>query len=232
MAHTKIQEDLFALQDLSYRDFNAKLIPNIDKETMIGIRVPHLRSFAKGLKKENELGDFMEKLPHKYFEENLLHGILLSEEKDYRTLIKGLDEFLPYVDNWAACDLISPKIFKKHRKDLKENAFRWMNSKEPYTIRFGIKVMMEHYLDEDFEEEFLREIGKISSEEYYVNMMIAWYLATALAKQYKVTISLLEDGFLSDWVQNKTIQKAIESYRVGDEEKKYLKTLKRKKKRG
>ncbi|MEE5994608.1 MAG: DNA alkylation repair protein [Oscillospiraceae bacterium] len=222
-----IQEKLFSMQDIQYKDFNAKLLPNIDKDSIIGVRTPELRKFAKELAKSEEVSVFLEDLPHRYFEENQLHVFLISEMKDYDTVIAELRRFLPYVDNWATCDQLSPKVFKKHLNKLMEKIKEWIHSDKTYTIRFGIGMLMRWYLDEHFKPEYLDLVAEIQSEEYYVNMMRAWYFATALAKQYDDTIRIIEENRLDAWTHNKTIQKARESYRISDEQKEHLKTLKR-----
>lgn len=221
----KITELLFELGDAKYAAFQSKLIPTVDKELFIGVRVPVLRKFAKELNDNPIASEFLSELPHKYYDENMLHGILISEMKDYDKLIKETDRFLPYIDNWAVCDIMSPKVFKKHKAELFEKIREWTNAEHPYTIRFGIEMLMSHYLDEDFKTEYLEIPAMIRSEEYYVNMMIAWFFATALAKQWDVAISYLEQKQLDEWVHRKTIQKAKESYRITDEQKSYLKTL-------
>lgn len=222
----KIKEDLFKLQDKKYRDFQVKLIPTVDKDNIIGVRTPGLRSYAKNLVKNNEYLSFLNDLPHKYFDENQLHAFIISEIKDYEKCITYINEFLPYVDNWATCDQMSPKIFKKHHDTLINHIKTWLKSKKIYTIRFGIGMLMQHYLDDDFKEEYLDLVIRIKSEEYYINMMRAWYFATALAKQYDSVISIIENKSLDVWTHNKTIQKSIESYRINDNQKNYLKSLK------
>lgn len=222
----ELLEELLKNQDLKYRDFSAKLTPTIDKSLFIGVRVPKLRSIAKQYAKRENIVDYLEELPHKYVEENTLHGLLLSEQKDYDEVVKKLNAFLPYVDNWATCDIISPKVFKKNRDKLKKDIVRWMGSKETYTIRFGIEMAMSHCLDEDFDRLLATRIAKIRSDEYYVNMMKAWYFATALAKQWDEIIPFVEKKKLDAWSHNKTIQKARESYRITPQQKEYLKSLK------
>ena len=220
-----IREELFALQDVEYGDFQAKLTPGIPRDSFIGVRVPDLRKLAKRLIKEPETTDFLRELPHKYYDENMLHGLLLSQMKDYEACIEATERFLPHIDNWAVCDIMSPKVFKKHKEQLLENIREWTDSKETYTIRFGVEMLMSHYLDEDFRAEYLEIPAQIRSKEYYVNMMVAWFFATALAKQWDATIPYLEQGRLDEWVHKKTIQKARESYRITDTQKAYLKTL-------
>ena len=216
-----MKERLFALQDRTYRAFNAKLLPTINPDTIIGVRVPQLRALAKNIRKED-----LDPLPHVYYEENCLHAFCIENIKDFTQCVAALEEFLPYVDNWAVCDGMRPKCFKKHKTELLEKIRQWLQSSHPYTVRFAIGMLMVHYLDEDFSEEFPRLASKVYSDEYYVNMMIAWYFATALAKQYDAVIGYLEEKRLPLWVHYKTIQKAIESYRITVQQKAYLKTLK------
>lgn len=223
-----IKEELFVLQDVSYGDFQAKLVPNIPRDLFIGVRVPEVRKLAKKLAREPEASEFLSDLPHKYYDENILHGLLLSEIKDYEACIAAIDRFLPYVDNWAVCDILSPKIFKKHKAELMEKIKEWSASDKTYTCRFGIEMLMSHFLDEDFQPEYLEIPASVHHEEYYVRMMIAWFFATALAKQWDTTINIIEDHRLDTWTHNKTIQKARESRRLTPKEKEYLKSLKRK----
>lgn len=221
-----IQKELFRNQDETYRDFQAKLLPTLNQQTMIGVRTPILRAFAKTLYKENNFSVFLHDLPHKYFDENQLHAFLISEMKDFDLCIEELDKFLPFVDNWATCDQMSPKIFKKHKEKLFDQIKIWITSEKPYTLRFAIGMLMQHFLDEDFDLKYPKMILQIHSEEYYVKMMIAWYFATALAKQYESILPFLENQSLEPWTHNKAIQKALESYRVTNEHKNYLRTLK------
>lgn len=211
--------------DAPYADFQKKLIPTISRESILGVRTPVLRQYAARLLREGKAEAFLAELPHTYFDENQLHGFVLSQIKNFEHCIALLDAFLPYMDNWATVDQTSPKVFKKHHADLMPHITRWLQSDHLYTIRFAIGMLMEHYLDADFRPEYLR-MANISSEEYYVNMEIAWYLATALAKQWDAAIVLLENRELSRWVHNRTIQKARESYRISPEQKAYLTTLK------
>ena len=222
----EIEKTLFENQDLKYRDFQAKLMPNVDKERIIGVRTPILRKLGKQLAKEPQIDEFLSAIPHDYYDENNLHGFIISECKDYKKAVEYVDEILPYVDNWATCDLLSPKVFEKNRSILKLDINRWLKSSETYTIRFGIEMVMSHFLDDDFDKSYLETISRIRSDEYYVNMMIAWYFATALAKQWDSTVSYIEQYKLDKWTHNKTIQKAVESYRITDEQKTYLRTLK------
>ena len=223
----KIQKELFALQDKEYMKFLSKLTPNVSEDTIIGVRIPEIRKLAKKLVKNNEYEDFLKELPHKYYDENLLHGAIISESKNFEKCIKLLDNFLPFVDNWAVCDTISPKIFKKYKKELIEKIKEWSQSDKTYTCRFGVEMLMTHFLDEDFKKEYLEVVADIHSEEYYVKMVVAWFFATALAKQWDYAVIYLEDNRLDVWVHNKTIQKARESLRISLEKKEYLKKLKR-----
>lgn len=222
-----IQKRLLELSDEKNADFSAKLTPGIDREKFLGVRIPASRKLAKEIIKGNEHKDFLNSLPHKYYDENILHSILISEIKDYDECIKYIDEFLPYVDNWAVCDTMSPKAFKNKHERLMNDILRWVDSDQTYTIRFGLKMLMTHFLDNDFKKEYLEIPAKIKSDEYYINMMIAWFYATALAKQWDSTIVYIENGVLDKWVHNKAIQKARESYRITAEQKKYLKSLKK-----
>lgn len=222
----EIQAELFKSRDIKYRDFQAKLLPTIDAQAVIGVRTPALRALAKTLYKQNAFADFLADLPHRYFDENQLHAFLISELRDFDHCIYELDRFLPFVDNWATCDQMSPKIFKKHKQRLREHIMIWISSHEAYTVRFAVGMLMQYFLDEDFSPEYPGMVCEIHSEEYYVNMMIAWYFATALAKQYEAVLPFLEEKRLDRWTHNKAIQKALESYRVSDEHKKYLRTLK------
>lgn len=217
---------LFELGDERYAAFQAKLVPTIRKELIIGVRVPELRKLAKQLINEEGYIDFLKELPHRYYDENMLHSLIISELKDYDRCVLLLEDFLPYIDNWAVCDSLSPRVFKKNKSGLIEKIKNWSSSEATYTIRFGLEMLMTHFLSEDFSPSYLDIACSVKSEEYYVNMMIAWFFATALAKQWDSTISYLETSKLSNWVHNKTIQKACESFRISDEQKKYLKTLK------
>ena len=222
-----LREKLFELEDKEYAEFQRKLIPNVAPETIIGVRTPELRKLAKEAAKLPGIEEYMKILPHDYFEEYNLHGFLIEGIRDYDRCIEKLNAFLPYVDNWATCDLVSPKVFKKHLPELLGQIRIWMASKRPYTIRFGMEALMRYFLDDAFRSEYLGLAAAIRSEEYYVNMMTAWFFATALAKQYEATIPYIEEQRLDEWTHNKAIQKAIESYRVSDEQKAYLRTLKR-----
>ena len=220
-----IQQDLFALQDEGYRDFQKKLFPGLELQ-MIGVRTPQLRTMAKTMMKDDIPEAFLGDLPHRYFDENQLHGFLISLIKDYDTCMAYLEAFLPYINNWATCDQTSPKVFAKHKEELLVKISNWMKSDHEYTVRFGIGMLMQHYLDGDFRPEFLQWVCNVDREEYYIKMEVAWYMATALAKQWDATIRIVEAKKLPVWTHNKTIQKAIESYRITAEQKDYLRTLK------
>lgn len=222
MTTDEIRSRLFALQDVKYRDFQSGLIPNIPPETMIGVRTPELRQLAK------EVGineDFLAALPHQYFDENQLHAFIISAIRDKSECLRRAEEFLPYVDNWATCDQMSLKCFKKSPEELLPRIRIWIKSPHTYTVRFGVGCLMEFFLDEHFSPEYIELVSEIRSDEYYVNMMIAWYFATALAKQYETAVGYIERRSLDPWVHRKAVQKAIESYRVTDEHKQYLRTL-------
>lgn len=219
----EIQKQLFELHDMAYRDFHSRLMPDIDKETVIGIRVPMLRKYAKSIAGTELAEKFIKELPHCYYEENNLHMMLITGIKDYDRCLTEIERFLPYIDNWATCDFPAPKCFENHKEDLLPVIKRWIASSETYTIRYGIGMLMRLYLDADFDTEYVRIVAEVKSDEYYVNMMIAWYMATALAKQWDAVIPYIEEHRMSDWVHRKTIQKAVESYRITDEQKKYLK---------
>ena len=226
MVIDEIVKELFLHQDGKYREMQIKITPGRKEEDFIGVRTPELRSYAKQLGKREDVEEFLTALPHTYFEEDQLHAFIISEMKDYERCMEHLNAFLPYVDNWATCDQMSPKIFRKYRKELLGQIRKWLKSKETYTIRFAVGMLMEHFLDEDFDLKYPEMVAGIRSEEYYVNMMIAWYFATALAKQYDSVLPFLTEKRLQVWTHNKTIQKAVESYRITDEQKAYLKTLK------
>lgn len=206
-----------------YREFSSKLMPTVEKSKVIGIRTPLLRKFAKSLENYEA---FLTELPHKYFEENNLHAFLIEREKDFEKCIEKLNVFLPYVDNWATCDSMKSKILKKEPEKLLEHIKIWLKSKDTYSVRYGINLLMSFYLDENFKRDYLMLVADIKSDEYYINMMRAWYFATALAKQYKQTLPYIENKVLDKWTHNKTIQKATESLRITKEQKEYLKTLK------
>ena len=226
MITEEIRDRLFELQDIKYRDFQSGLFPTLEKDVMIGVRTPELRKLAKEYGGRKDIGEFLTDLPHKYFDENQLHAFIISGEKNIDTAMAELNAFLPYVDNWATCDQMSPKVFKKHRDKLLVEIDKWLKSDLTYTIRFGIGMLMEHFLDEDYDVKYPETVAQIRSEEYYVNMMTAWYFATALAKQYDTILPFIEGKKLDTWTHNKAIQKAVESYRITPEQKGYLKTLK------
>lgn len=221
-----IQKDLFGFQDLEYRDFHSRLMPTVDYERIIGIRIPVLRKYAKELFKSEEYTEFLKELPHKYYEENNLHAFLIEQIKDFNVAIKETEEFLPYIDNWATCDCFQQRVFKKHKTELLKHIFEWLKSNKAYTVRYGINQLMTHFLDDEFNEKHLKMVAGVKSDEYYINMMRAWYFATALAKQYDKTIPFIEQKFLDAWTHNKTIQKAVESHRIDKDTKEYLKKLK------
>ena len=226
MLTDEIRDRLFAMRDEKYGEFQSKLIPTAAGEAFIGVRTPDLRKYAKELVKRDDVQQFLDDLPHRYFDENQLHAFILSEMKDFDRCMAEVCRFLPYVDNWATCDQMSPKVFKKHRPELLEYIKEWLKSDHTYTIRFAIGMLMEHFLDEDFDPACPEMTARIRSDEYYINMMTAWYFATALAKQYETVLPYLENRRLDPWTHNKTIQKAVESYRITDEQKAYLKELK------
>ncbi len=225
---TEVQKRLFELRDEKYAAFQAKLTPGIPEEKMIGVRIPLLRSFAKEFAKEPAAAAFLQVLPHQYYDEDMLHCLLISHMKDYDACVMEIERFLSFVNNWAVCDIMSPKVLKKRLPETLDRIVKWAASGETYTCRFGVEMLMSFYLDEHFKPEYLEIPAVIQSEEYYVNMMLAWFFATALAKQWEATIPYLTENRLGDWVHNKTIQKAVESYRISDEQKTYLKTLRRK----
>ena len=225
MLTEEIREQLYNMQDEKYRDFQAKLIPTRTLDQIIGVRTPVLRKYAGQLIKRDDISDFLNDLPHRYFDEDQLHAFIVSGIKDYDQCISEVNRFLPYVDNWATCDQMSPKVFTKNRSSLISQIKEWINDDKTYTIRFGAGMLMQHYLDDDFKPEYLDLVAGIRSDEYYVNMMIAWFFATALAKQYDATVPFIEERRLPDWTHRKAIQKSVESYRITDEQKKYLKSF-------
>ena len=224
-----VQKRLFEMQDAEYRDFHAKLVPTMEKTKFIGIRTPMLRKFAKKFGKTEESEIFLQVLPHQYYEENNLHGLLIEQIRDYDKCLEELERFLPFIDNWATCDMIALRTVKNHLDIFIQEVCRWIASDHPYIVRFGIGMLMRYYLDEQFKPEYPKKVAEVKSDEYYVNMMRAWYFATALAKQYDQIIPYLEEKRLDTWTHNKTIQKAIESYRITPEQKIYLRTLRVKK---
>ena len=226
MKRNEIVAELFRLQDKEYARMQAKIIPTVSPDRIIGVRTPALRDFAKSLSKDQDIGEFLSYLPHQYFDEDQLHAFVISLERDFDKCIAEVDAFLPFIDNWATCDQLSPKAFKKEPEKLLPYIQIWIKSDKPYTVRFAIGLLMQHFLDDHFDLKYADEVAGIRSEEYYIRMMIAWYFATALAKQYELVLPYLEDKRLDDWVHNKAIRKSIESYRITDEQKAYLRTLK------
>ncbi len=222
---TPLQEKLFALSDKTYRDFQASLMPTVEKSSIIGIRTPILRKFAADFAKTEDAESFLSDLPHTYYEENNLHALLLMEIRDISRLETALDAFLPHVDNWATCDMLSPKIFRKHPEKRLILAKKYLKSQHLYTVRFGLGMLMKYELDDTFTPEILALAASVSSDEYYIQMMQAWFFATALAKQYEAALPYLTEKKLSPWVHKKTIRKAIESYRIIPEQKTFLRTL-------
>lgn len=218
--------ELFEFQDLNYRDFQSRLMPTVPKERIIGVRTPVLRKYAAEFAKRENAAEFLQTLPHKYYEEDNLHGFLIEKIRDFEQCIDALDKFLPYVDNWATCDMMSPKVLKKYPQELLVAVKRWIASEHVYEVRFAIGCLMKYYLEDNFSEEYADMAAAVESEEYYIKMMQAWYFATALAKQYERILPYIEKKRLEPWVHNKAIQKAVESYRITPEQKTYLKTLK------
>lgn len=225
---TMIRERLFEMQDEEYKAFHAKLIPTVSADSIIGVRTPVLRKYAKEMSKDSQIKEFLADIPHKYYDENNLHGFIIEQIKDYGECLTETERFLPYIDNWATCDMIAPKVFGKHSDELITPIHKWIAAEDTYTIRFAINMLMKFYLDEQFKPEYLKLVSEVESEEYYVKMVIAWYFATALAKQYEIVLPYVEERRLSVWTHNKTIQKACESYRITAEQKAYLRGLKRK----
>ena len=222
-----VRDRLFALADEKYADFQAKLTPTVDRKAFIGVRVPEARKLAKELYRTGQYSTFLKELPHEYYDENMLHGLILSEFKDYDDCVREVDGFLPYVDNWAVCDIMSPKCFKKSKDRLIGKIMEWAASSAVYTSRFGVEMLMTHFLDDDFKPEYLEIPAGVRLEDYYSKMMTAWFFATALSKQWDAAIVYIRGNCLEPWTHNKTIQKAIESYRITDEQKAYLRSLKR-----
>ena len=226
MNRDEIVAELFRMQDKDYAVLQAKIIPSAATDRIIGVRTPALRAFAKRLSKDNDVKVFLSNLPHQYFDEDQLHAFVISLEKEFDKCIEEVEAFLPFVDNWATCDQLSPKAFKKEPEKLLPYIQVWIRSDKTYTVRFAIGMLMQHFLDERFDTKYADLVAEVRSEEYYVNMMIAWYFATALAKQYEAVLPYLKEKRLDEWVHNKAIQKSVESYRITDEQKAYLKTLK------
>ena len=226
MKRDEIVTELFKMRDADYAQFQGKLIPTVSSDRVIGVRTPALRAFAKDLYKDPDIDEFLCATPHQYFDEDQLHAFVISLEKDFDKCIALVEEFLPFIDNWATCDQLSPKCFKKEQKKLLSYIKVWIKSNHTYTVRFAIGMLMQHYLDDGFKTEYADMVAEVRSDEYYINMMIAWYFATALAKQYESIVPYIEEKRLAVWVHNKAIQKSVESYRITAEQKEYLKTLK------
>lgn len=221
----EIKQKLFENKDEGYRDFQSRLMPNIDKEKIIGVRNPVVRNLAKEYSKKDNISEFVNNPVHEFYEENNLHILIIEKEKDFDKCVSLLDEFLPYVDNWATCDMASPKVFAKNTERLYPKILEWINSGKTYTVRFGIQMLMNFYLTDKFDVSHCEKVCEIKSDEYYVNMMRAWYFATALAKQYEAVLPFIEKKKLDKWTHNKTISKAHDSFRITKEQKEYLKTL-------
>ena len=226
MITEEIKEKLKSLQDIKYRGFQAGLIPTVDNDKVIGVRTPELRKLAKEMSKRDDADDFLNDLPHEYFDEDQLHAFMVSGIKDFDECVSEVERFLPYINNWATCDQMTPKVFGRHKKELLPHVREWIDSGETYTVRFGVKMFMSYFLGDDFDMEYADLVAGIKSEEYYVNMMRAWYFATALAYNYNEVVPLIENRKLDRWTHNKAIQKSVESYRITAEQKEYLKTLK------
>lgn len=224
MQREEILTFLFANQDSGYRDFHKRLIPTVDENTVIGVRVPVIRKLAK---LAGESTDFLQCLPHEYYEENQLHACILNLEMDFEKAFDEVNAFLPFVDNWATCDILNPAAFKRNRSKLLPHALQWAASADTYTMRFGVEMLMNHFLDDGFSTSQSDLVAGLRPEDYYGKMMIAWYFATALAKQYDTVLPYLQNAQLEPWTHNKTIQKAVESFRISDAQKAYLKTLRR-----
>ncbi len=227
MTTKQLREQLYSLKDEQYKSFQSKLIPSINPDTMIGVRTPQLKKIATAMVKEAKYQEFLKELPHAYFEENQIHGFIIAQIKDWKECVKEVNYFLPYVDNWATCDQLTPKIFKTHKEELLKEIPLWFEAKEEYTVRFGIKMMMDHFLEKDFSPKYPQIISKIQRQEYYIRMMVAWYFATALAKQYEQILPFFTEGRLEPWIHKKALQKAVESQRISPEQKEYLKVLRK-----
>jgi len=225
---TNIQKTLFSLENKEYKDFHSKLIPNVPNEKIIGVRTPLLRKYAKELYASRESEDFIKTLPHSFYEENNLHAFLIEQINEYDKVIAEIDRFLPFVDNWATCDMTSPRCFAKNIDKLYKDAFRWIDSGQTYAVRFGVCMLMKHYLGEELKSEHINKVADIKSDAYYVKMAVAWYFATALTKNYDTALPYIQDHKLDTWVHNKAIQKACESFQIPKENKSILKTLKTK----
>ena len=227
MTKEELRAALFALRDEGYRAFTLPLLPGVAPERVIGVRTPELRKLANRLSADMQTAEFLEELPHAYYEENNLHGLLLCARRDFEETVRGLDAFLPFVDNWATCDLLRPVSFAKNKARLRTEIDRWMHASHVYTVRFGIEMLMTHFLDADFDPDDLVRVAAIRSEAYYLRMMQAWYFATALAKQWDAALPLLQGEALEPWTRKKSIRKALESYRISDEHKAVLREKER-----
>ena len=225
MITEEIRQELLLLRDEKYRAFQLKLIPSVDPGRVIGVRTPKLRQLAKRFGAREDIGTFLNALPHAYFDEDQLHAFVISAIKDFDRCLCAVSEFLPHVDNWATCDQMSPPAFKKHKSELMANIETWLHPAQTYTVRFGIKMLMDHFLDGDFEQSFPEAVARVNCGEYYVSMMVAWYFATALAKQYSAVLPYIEQRRLDARTHARTIQKALESYRLNAEQKEYLRSL-------
>lgn len=226
MSSLVLKERLDLLSDKKFHKFNSALIPNIDAATIIGVKTPELKKIAGDLYKSGDFKVFLQSLPHKYFEENQIHAFIIAEIEDFGVCINEVEKFLPYVDNWATCDQLSPKVFSKHKTECLTYIKKWITSEHPYIIRFSVNMLMRHFLEDDYNVSYSDMVSAIKHEDYYVNMSRAWYFATALAKQKQAILPYLEDRRLDVWTHNKTIQKAIESLRIDADLKDYLRTLK------
>lgn len=226
MCYINIKNKLFEMSEKDFQKFNSKLIPSIDSKTVIGVKTLYLRKIAKELYRSGEYTEYLLDIPHKYFEENQIHAFVIAEINDFDTCVKEIEHFLPYIDNWATCDQLSPKVFRKHTKELMEYIKKWISSSHTYTIRFAVNMLMRYYLDKDYEVLYSNMVAEIEHEDYYVNMARAWYFATALAKHKEIILPYIENKVLDIWTHNKTIQKAVESFRIEPRLKEYLKTLK------
>ena len=222
----EITDKLMKLKDAKYQEFQSKLVPNIDKNKILGIKTPDLRMLAKEMALSDMKEEFLKELPHQYYDEDLIHFFVISLEKDFNKTIEYVETFLPYVNCWPVSDQATPKAFKKHHQELLPYIKKWILSSHVYTARFGMRMLMNEFLDDDFKEEYLELVASKKGEDYYLKMMVAWYFATALCKQYDASIKYIEEHRLDDWVHKKTIQKAIESFRVTEEHKEYLRSLK------
>ncbi len=227
MSTEAIRARLWQLQDETYRDFQARLLPTVAKEAIIGVRTPQLRALARELARADGAAAFLAELPHRYFEENQLQAFLIAEDRDFSRCLAAVERFLPYIDNWATCDQLSPKVFRKYPAELLPHLETFLTAAAPYTVRFAIGMLMQHYLDEHFDLRYPQLVAAVRFPEYYVSMMVAWYFATALAKQYHAALPFIEENRLDAWTHNKAIRKALESYRITPEQKDYLRTLKR-----